>query len=138
VSIYGDTTAQQKAEIHVYNSILWHEPQTGPATLVGSGSTITVTYSCVLGGHAGTGNIGSNPMFLDCAAGDLRLRRSSPCNDAGNTNNLPSDYCDLDGDGNFIEPVPLDKAGGRRVTDNLLVPNVGVGSPPVDMGAYES
>lgn len=137
VSIYANTAAQQPAELTVHNSILWHEPPGGPPTLVGSGSTVTVSYSCVLGGFAGTGNINIDPLFLDCAGGNLRLAAASPCNDAGNSNLLPEDYGDVDGDGNFAEPLPLDADGGRRVTDDPSAPNTGVGNPPVDMGAYE-
>ena len=43
--------------------------------------TPTVTYSDVLGGWSGEGNIDANPLFI--GAGDYHLRTDSPCIDAG-------------------------------------------------------
>lgn len=137
VSIFANTAATQPAVVTVANSILWHEPQGGPATLAGSGSSINVSWSCVLGGFAGSGNIGSDPMFVDWVHGDLRLQAGSPAIDAGNNGLLPSDFADLDGDGDFAEALPLDIAGNRRVKNDPNAPNTGLGAPPVDMGGYE-
>ncbi|MCA8976675.1 MAG: DUF1565 domain-containing protein [Planctomycetes bacterium] len=137
VSIFADTAAATQARLNLHNSVLWHDPQSGPATLVGSGATMNVTHSCVLGGFAGLGNIASDPLFLDGPGGNLRLRSSSPCNDSGDNGRLPPDYGDVDGDGDFVETLPLDKDRGRRLTDDPVAPNTGVGVPPVDMGAYE-
>jgi hypothetical protein len=78
------------------NSILWGNTATTAPQLYGSP---TVTYSCVQGGYTGTGNISSDPLFVNAAAGDLRLSGTSPCIDAGNP---ASDYS--------LEPEP---DGGR-------------------------
>lgn len=58
--------------------------------------------------------------------GDLRLRSDSPCIDAGDNTLLPADDFDLDGDGNVVEPLPIDLDGRPRVY-----------GPQVDVGAYE-
>lgn len=35
--------------------------------------TVTITYSNVQGGHTGHGNINTDPMFMNVAAGDMIL-----------------------------------------------------------------
>lgn len=137
VSVYAHTTATQKAEISVVNSILWHDPSLPAPTLVGSGSTVSVHYTCVLGGFPGTGNVAVDPLFVNGAAGDLHLLLLSPCHDAGDTAALPADSFDLNGDGDTVEALPLDFDGNRRTSNNPSVPNTGVGTPPLDLGAYE-
>lgn len=47
------------------------------------GTSVTVSYSCVEGGFAGTGNISSDPLFENGAARDFRLQAGSPCIDTG-------------------------------------------------------
>ena len=59
--------------------------------------------------------------------GDLRLLPSSPGIDAGNNVLLSLDEFDLDGDGDVVEPIPVDLGGGARVIGNS-----------VDMGAFET
>ncbi|GMQ82296.1 MAG: hypothetical protein BMS9Abin05_1742 [Rhodothermia bacterium] len=62
---------------------------------------------------------------------DLNLTAPSPAVDAGSNTALPPDRFDLDGDGNTVEPLPMDKAGNKRSFDG------GIGSPTADIGAYE-
>ncbi|WP_437488846.1 right-handed parallel beta-helix repeat-containing protein [Sorangium sp. So ce1014] len=91
----------------VLNSILWGD---SPNEIAGPG-TASITYSDVMGGYPGTGNIDQDPLFIDPAAGDLHLQVCSPARDAGLfTSSLP----------------PTDLDGNRRVA----------GAAP-DMGAYE-
>ena len=77
----------------VTNCILW-----GNSTEIentGTGSP-TVTYSIVLGGHAGTGNLSLDPLFVNPAGGDLHLLPGSPAIDAGTATGAPA--TDFDGD----------------------------------------
>ena len=65
------------------------------------------------GGFPGVGNISGNPLFIDLAAGNLRLQPDSPCIDAGDNNLLPPD-------------VDTDLSGCPRIQNQV-----------VDMGAFE-
>jgi hypothetical protein len=74
--------------------ILWNEN----ATEV-EGKTISVQYSDVEGGYSGTGNINTDPFFVDTAGGDYHLRWVSSCIDTGDPGYVPqpSDK-DIDGE----------------------------------------
>ena len=52
-----------------------------------AGAAATVTYSCVQGGHTGTGNISTNPLFT---SGYATLQASSPCIDTGTASGAPT------------------------------------------------
>ena len=100
----------------VTNCILWGD--IGGEIVDNYIFTTTVTYSDVQGGWGGTGNIDSDPCFVDADANDWRLLPSSPCVDTGDNNapNLPA----------------TDIAGKPRVADGD-----GDTNAVVDMGAYE-
>jgi hypothetical protein len=52
----------------------------------------SVTYSLVQGGYAGSGNIDSDPLFVDPDENDYQLQEGSPAIDAGTTgDNIPTD-----------------------------------------------
>lgn len=102
-------------------------------------STSTITYSNVLGGFAGDGNIDAAPLFFrdpssgndgkwgtdDDDYGDLRLMPTSPGIDAGNNAAVPQG---TDADFNWQS----------RFVDMPEVVDTGAGTAPlVDMGAYE-
>jgi len=114
--------------VEVANCIVYGNTGAGgaqAATNQLNGSTYNVTYSCVQGGFAGTGNISSNPSLLNTAGGDYRLTIASPCIDAGNNATLPPS-------------VPTDLDGRPRQFDEPTVADTGSGiAPIVDMGAYE-
>jgi hypothetical protein len=109
--------------LDVYNSILWGNSE---GTVGGDGGEIH--FSDVEGGWPGPGsnNINVDPQFVQPGTANVRLAFGSPCADAGNNAYLPADAFDLDGDGNTIEPIPLDVAGSARIQGGT-----------VDMGAYE-
>jgi predicted outer membrane repeat protein len=101
--------------------------------------THTLIHGLIPGGDFDNGanlnNLGDNPLFDDDLGSDgvigteddsLRLRFGSPCVNAGDNTALPPDTLDIDGNGNFAEPLPFDLDGWARV-DGCVV----------DMGAYE-
>jgi hypothetical protein len=78
----------------------------------------TFMYSCTLPIQTGTGNIGSNPVFVADGVGDYRLAAGSPCIDRGTNQAWMTGARDL--------------AGQVRVVDGNAD-----GVVRVDMGAYE-
>jgi hypothetical protein len=139
-------TALGGGQVNVHNSIAVHNAPVQLRAL--RGSTFNVTYSMIEGGFAGTGNIASaSPGFADengadnvlgTPDDDLRLISSSLCIDAARNADVPADIADLDNDGDFGEPTPLDLSLNTRFYDYAAAPNTGSGEPPVvDCGAYE-
>jgi hypothetical protein len=112
------------------NCIVWSN---SPVDAQMSGEGLNVSYSCVPAGHGGGTNITADPLFVNAAAGDLRLQPASPCIDAGN-NDVDTDIHAVD-----FQPLPaLDVLGNARLMDNPAVFDTGAGTPPiVDLGAYE-
>jgi endonuclease/exonuclease/phosphatase family metal-dependent hydrolase len=108
----------------VTNCILWgNTAPTGPQI---NGGSPAVTYSDIQGAlWPDTGNINSDPCFVDAIGGNLRLRPQSLCIDSGNNYAVPS-------------AVTTDLDGNPRFVDDLGTVDTGSGTPPVvDMGAYE-
>ena len=117
----------QGSNVTIANSIFWDNE--GPGGSQNSNNQIgggpTVTYSIVEGGFTGTGNLMSDPAFVDLAGRDLRLGAGSPAIDAADTT--------------MIAPLPFDRAHAPRYVDEPLVTDTGIGPDPiVDMGAFES
>ena len=97
-----------------------------------NGATPTYNYCNVAGGVGGTGNINSDPLFVDepdsssapTTDGDLHLQPGSPCIDAGNNSAYGLPSTDFDGD--------------NRKIDDPVITDTGNGTAPiVDMGADE-
>lgn len=88
-------------------------------------SDVSITHSNIEGGYPGTGNIDIDAQFVDAENGDYRLRRDSPCIDAGDRTVIP-------------EWLTHDLLGRPRLIDTPWIPDTGVGPAPIpDMGAYE-
>lgn len=116
----------------MYNSVAWDNSVFIPDDSL----PMTVTYSIVQGGYWGTGNLSTDPQFVDANNNDFRLRTSSPGIDAGNNSYLPADQYDLDADGIVTEPLSLDRAGVARRSH--LAETGSAAEPIVDIGAYET
>lgn len=100
----------------IANSILWGDKQPELNPLQG---TYNITYTAIVNGLLGLGNLALDPM-LDEAAG-YRLRPGSPCIDAADATQAPD----------------TDKDGKARL-DDPNKNNTGTGDPPyADLGAYE-
>ena len=134
----GGGIAGLRGHIEVHNCILWGDQAIGePENEIflwtyTSVSTATVSYSNIQGGYSGTGNIRTNPLFVDPINGNYHLLPNSPCIDMGDNNSIPLDTADLDGDGNTTEPIPFDLDNKPRIVDGNSDSKA-----TVDMGAYE-
>ncbi len=125
----------------VTNAIFWDNL---PDEIAGSPA---VSFSNVEGGFAGTGNLSVDPLFA--GASDFRLTASSPCIDAGDTTSFPGNVLTPSkttasvAGGDFVDfgisagRLGSDLDGNPRIVDDSLTPDTGLGSPVVDMGAYE-
>lgn len=73
----------------VVNSVLWNV--SSPEIHADSSSSIAVTYSDIMGGWPGNGNIDCDPLFCDPESRDLSLSAISCCAGSGfNGNNMGS------------------------------------------------
>lgn len=98
-------------------------------------ANVGISYSDVMGGYPGAGNLDTLPLLKDAWGpdgvrgtldDDLSLRGISPCIDAGNTTAVAT-------------PYPVDFAGYPRAVDHPKVPDSGLAvvGQSVDMGAFE-
>ena len=92
---------------YVWNSIVWGNSAPDTPDLWGCDAW----YTCSPDAENGWGNIAEDPLFMDEAAGDFRLRPDSPCVDAG---------------GNDFVVGETDLVGNARIFRSVA-----------DMGAYE-
>ncbi|MCE5229908.1 FG-GAP-like repeat-containing protein [bacterium] len=115
-TIVRNTTRSNNSPVYdctgpLVNCIVWDVPTTVCIT------SFNAEYSCVQRGAYGTGNITSDPQFVNAAAGDFRLKSTSPCIDAGKDSGTGFD---ING-----APHGVLVVGGRGDGSNY------------DMGAYE-
>ena len=117
---------EQGAAVTATNCILWGNQ--GPGGAQGPNNQVNaaadVNYSIVEGGFTGggTGNLATDPNFVDLAGGDFRLALPSPAVDSGSSAAAAA--------------FPGDFDGARRVFDEAGTANTGLGDP-IDMGAFE-
>ena len=81
--------------ITLKNCILWGNTAKKDPEIYEKQKPLIITYSDIQDGHAGTGNIDSDPLFVDAVNDDLHLQDISPCIDTGTADGAPAD--DLDG-----------------------------------------
>ncbi len=65
-------------------------------------SLASADHCDIQGGYPGTGNIDKNPLFVNAASGNLRLKPNSPCLGAGTASSAPT----KDRDGRLRRPPP--------------------------------
>lgn len=63
----------------------------------------SATYSCIEDANSGTGNISSDPCFVDADANDFYLRINSPCVDTGDPNGSYSGEVDIEGENRVLD-----------------------------------
>jgi hypothetical protein len=138
----GGAISMDSTALTLTNAILWGNSDSDGST---QDSQLTIfsgtpgVNDCIVqgwtGSLGGTGNSGSDPLFVDAAGADatagttddnLRLGSRSPAIATGDTAALPPDTADLNANANTAEATPLDLDGGLRVVHGI-----------VDMGAYE-
>jgi predicted outer membrane repeat protein len=93
---------------NIINSIIWDEIASD-----WTGFPI-ISYSDILCGWTGTGNISSDPLFVDPANGDYSLQSTSPCIDAGDPTSP------LDPDGTIADMGAWFYDQGSDVDDNEI------------------
>jgi parallel beta-helix repeat protein len=95
--------------IALTNSIFWGDSSEIFSDL--EYTTIGVTYSDVMGGHVGEGNLDLDPLFVDAANGDFHLSAGSPVIDMGSGAALVVDFEGdpriLDGNGDGVAIVDM-------------------------------
>ena len=107
------------AGVHMVNTILYDNyAATSGSNWFRNAGNLYLTNSCTAPlsgtGYSGENNTDSNPLFVDPAGGDFRIRKGSPCINTGLTTEWMANARDLDG------RARLDRFSRR-----------------VDMGAYE-
>ncbi|MHC4640696.1 MAG: choice-of-anchor Q domain-containing protein [Planctomycetota bacterium] len=102
------------SEMSASNCIFWSNNIYNREIYNSGDSFVTVRYSDVQGGYPGTGNINSDPRFVNPDGGDFRLQPDSPCIEtADNTvTDLPATDLDghpriVDGDCNEVDVVDM-------------------------------
>ena len=127
-TVTGNSAAESGGGVcggSLYNSIVYYNTApvgsnhfTGPDPWTGYELSTELAYCCTTPLPTnGVGNIDADPLLINLAAGDLRLRPDSPCIDAGT---------------NLTDLLTTDLIGLPRVMDGN---NDGVAR--VDMGAHE-
>ncbi len=81
----------------IANSIIRGNTAPSGAQICPSGGAVSVSYSNVEGGWAGTGNFDADPLFADTRFRDYHLTWNSPCIDKGDSSVIQFPAEDFDG-----------------------------------------
>ncbi|MFN0137221.1 MAG: right-handed parallel beta-helix repeat-containing protein [Phycisphaerae bacterium] len=145
----GGGLATWGSTLNLRNSILWEnsdafeDPQQAQLTLFSG--IASLAHNCLqgwTGSLGGSGNFGTDPLFVELASRDLSLAAASLCIDSGNNSFTSADTLDRDADGNVLEAWPLDALDDARFVDDAAA-NTGVIDPArptlalIDRGALE-
>ncbi|MEM7311218.1 MAG: right-handed parallel beta-helix repeat-containing protein [Planctomycetota bacterium] len=84
-AVPGDNSGGIRNVISVEDSVLWNNENREVAFF----SSPAISYSTVMGGYVGAGNLSSDPTFVDAPGGDFQLALGSPAIDAGNPASAP-------------------------------------------------
>jgi len=90
----GGLFCRMESEPTVSNSIIWNNVL---EIYTETGGNPTITYTNVKGSWPGTGNINSDPLFVDIINYDYHLTEFSPCKNTGD-NTAILDLYDFEGD----------------------------------------
>ncbi|MCK5050229.1 MAG: T9SS type A sorting domain-containing protein [Candidatus Cloacimonetes bacterium] len=111
------------------NSIMWDD---SPEEISIASGSVTATYSDIEGGWTGTGNINSDPLFINAGNGDYHLQSTSPCIDAGDpASTLDPDGTRADMGALFYDQSANAGTGSGTSTDGELVV---IDVIPIDFG----
>lgn len=96
-----------QGSVTITNSVLWADNTSTEYSTLNNPSTSGagsrgITYSDVQGGAGGTGNLNTDPLYVNPAAGDVRLKYNSPAIHAGTTAGAPG--IDLSGNSRGSNP----------------------------------
>jgi len=100
-TVYGNTaaangggfTADTGSAVTIHDSILWND---SPNEIETTHPAPSVSYSDVMGGFAGTGNIALDPLVWAPLTGDFHLKAGSPCIDSGDPSETDPDNSRID------------------------------------------
>lgn len=108
-----DSVFLGNSQTTIRNSIFWEQ---GPDIVAGGGS-LTIDYSNVEDGVVpGTGNMSSNPLFVNAAKDNYRLQGGSPCIDKGTPFGVSTDL-----EGNARDTTP-DLGAYEFTEDRVYLP----------------
>jgi hypothetical protein len=93
----GGIFNRQNSHSTVMNSIIWNN--VSDQIYNTTGTTTTVTYSNVMEGYPGEGNIDRDPLFVD---GEGRLLKTSPCINMADMTERQGDELDIYGNGRIL------------------------------------
>jgi hypothetical protein len=117
-TVAGNTATNQAGGVYCYeggtnlNSIFYLNTTNGVANNWTTNAGGAFQYCCTTPNPGGTGNLTSNPLFVNAAAGNYQLASNSPCVNVGN---------------NAYAQGVTDLAGNPRIIGGV-----------VDLGAYEN